>query len=34
MGKDYRGFWVDGSVDDNTFIQAIQYLITEGIIVI
>ena len=32
--KTTAGFWVDGAVDDNTFVQAIQYLITEGIIVI
>ena len=31
MGKGYRGFWVDGAVDDKTFIQAIKYWITEGI---
>jgi len=29
--KNSTGFWVEGAIDDNTFVKGIQYLITEGI---
>lgn len=30
--KNNAGWWADGSIDDNTFVQGIQYMITNGII--
>ena len=32
--KTNAGFWADGSIDDATFVNALQFLIGEGIIVI
>src|SRR3970282_2557789 len=29
--KNNAGWWADGSIDDNSFVQGIQYLIKEGI---
>jgi hypothetical protein len=29
--KNNAGWWADGSIDDNSFIQGIQFLIKEGI---
>ena len=31
-GKDIAGWWADGTIDDGTFVNAIQYLIKEGLI--
>jgi len=30
--KNNAGWWADGSIDDNSFIQGIQFLVKEGII--
>jgi len=30
--KNNAGWWADGSIDDGSFIQGIQFLIKEGII--
>ena len=30
--KKNAGWWADGSIDDNSFIQGIQFLVKEGII--
>jgi hypothetical protein len=30
--KNNAGWWADGQIDDNSFIQGIQFLIKEGII--
>jgi hypothetical protein len=30
--KSNAGWWASGQIDDNSFIQGIQYLIKEGII--
>jgi len=32
--KNNAGWWADGQIDDTTFVQGIQYMITKGIIVI
>ncbi len=32
--KNNAGWWHDGTIDDNTFVQGIQYMITNGIIVL
>jgi len=29
--KNNAGWWADGSIDDNSFVQGIQFLIKEGI---
>ena len=29
--KNNAGWWADGSIDDKSFVQGIQYLIKEGI---
>ena len=29
--KNNAGWWAEGSIDDNSFVQGIQYLIKEGI---
>jgi len=30
--KNTAGWWADGTIDDGTFVNAIQYLIKEGLI--
>ena len=30
--KNNAGWWADGKIDDNSFIQGIQFLVKEGII--
>ena len=30
--KNNAGWWADGSIDDNSFVQGIQYLIQNGIL--
>ena len=30
--KNNAGWWADGSIDDDSFIQGIQYLVEQGII--
>jgi len=30
--KNNAGWWTDGTIDDGTFVNAIQYLIKEGLI--
>ena len=30
--KNNAGWWADGSIDDKTFVQGIEYLIKSGII--
>ena len=30
--KNNAGWWADGTIDDGTFVNAIQYLIKEGLI--
>ena len=32
--KNNAGWWADGQIDDSSFLQGIQYLIKEGIMVI
>ena len=32
--KNNAGWWADGQIDDNTFVQGIQFLIKAGIIVV
>ena len=32
--KNTAGWWADGQIDDSSFLQGIQYLIKEGIMVI
>ena len=32
--KNNAGFWVDGVIDDDTFADAIEYLINNGIIIV
>ena len=32
--KNNAGWWADGQIDDDTFIQGIQFLIKAGIIVV
>lgn len=32
--KNNAGWWADGSIDDNAFVQGIQFLIKNGIIVV
>ena len=32
--KSNAGWWVDGTIDDSSFLQGIEYLINQGIIVI
>ena len=32
--KNNAGWWADGSIDDNSFVQGIQWLIKEGIMTI
>ena len=32
--KNNAGWWADGTIDDSSFLQGIEYLINEGIIVI
>ncbi len=29
--RDNAGWWADGEIDDDTFVDAIEYLITNGI---
>ena len=30
--KNNAGWWADGAIDDNAFVQGIQYLISNGIL--
>ena len=30
--KNNAGWWADGSIDDDSFVQGIQYLIKEGVL--
>ena len=30
--KNNAGWWADGQIDDNSFVQGIQFLIKEGVI--
>ena len=32
--KNNAGWWADGSIDDNSFVEGIQFLIKEGIMII
>jgi len=32
--KNNSGWWADGTIDDNSFVQGIEFLVKEGIIVV
>ena len=32
--KNNAGWWADGTIDDNSFVQGIEFLVKEGIIVV